>query len=109
MQFYSDHARYCFSRIEMILKRMYRPDNHLENFGFLEGAIESNKSDELEITIRQTIKEFQKRKNILIDHLLLESIELCLIHAKPDCLKTVFDLAISIDFRLNLRARNVKV
>jgi len=92
----------------MILKRMYRSDNQLENFGFLEGAIESNNSDELDLTIRETIKEFHKRRNILIDHLLLESIELCLIHAKPDCLKTVFDLAISIDFRLNLRARNVK-
>jgi len=92
----------------MILKRMYRSDNHLENFGFLEGAIESNNSDELDLTIRETIKEFTKRKNILIDHLLLESIELCLIHAKPVCLKTVFDLAISIDFCLNLRARHVK-
>ena len=58
-----------FSRIEMILKRMYRSDNHLENFGFLEGAIESNNSDELDLTIRETIKEFTKRKNILIDHL----------------------------------------
>ena len=93
----------------MILKRMYRSDNQLENFGFLEGAIESNNSDELDLTIRETIKEFTKRKNILIDHLLLESIELCLIHAKPSCLKTVFDLAISIDFCLNLRARHVKV
>jgi len=92
----------------MILKRMYRQDNHLENFGFLEAAIECNNINELDLTIRETIKEFPKRKNILIDHLLLESIELCLIHAKPACLKTVFELAISIDFRLNLRARHVK-
>ena len=57
----------------MILKRMYRSDHHLENFAFLESAIESNNSEELDVIIHQTIQEFHKKKNILIDHLLLES------------------------------------
>lgn len=93
----------------MILKRMYRTDQNLENFGYLEGAIESNKSEQLKTIIIGSIKDFKNPNSqpILTDHLLLESIEICLIYAKPDCLKAVFEVAQDMNFTILLTAKSV--
>jgi len=70
--------------------RKYRDDGQLENFSVLEGIIESNENQKLDTLIYHTLKDLTSTASETLIH---EATELCLLFAKPRCLRVMIDYA----------------